>query len=120
MVEAMKVEVRQEGNVTIVAPFGPLVIGKVERLMNDTIARLIVDRKVHLLIDLGAVPKMDSSGVDSLVVTCRRAREQGGDAKLARVAPRVQHLLEITQLTSVFEIYPDIATAVASFPASAD
>ena len=109
----MKIDVRQEGTVTVVTPNGPLVIGAGERLMNETIARLFADRKFHIVIDMGGVPRMDSSGVDALVLACRRARENGGDAKLARLTPRIQHLLEITQLTTVFDIYPDVTKATS-------
>ena len=116
----MKIDVREEGTVTIVAPSGPLVIGAGERLMNGTIARLFADRKFHIVIDLAGVPRIDSSGVDALVLACRRARENGGDAKLARLPPRIRQLLEITQLTTVFDIYPDVgqATAVWTNPRS--
>ena len=64
----MKIDVRQEGTVTVVTPNGPLVIGAGERLMNETIARLFADRKFHIVIDMGGVPRMDSSGVDALVL----------------------------------------------------
>lgn len=107
----MKIDVRQEGNVTVITPSGPLIIGAGERLLNETIARLFADRKFHIVIDMGAVPRMDSSGVDALVLACRRARENGGDAKLARLTPRIQQLLEITQLNTVFDIYPDVSKA---------
>jgi len=109
----VKIDVRQEGNVSIVTPTGPLVIGQGERLMNETIARLFADRKFHIVIDLAGVPRLDSSGVDSLVLACRRARENGGDTKLARLTPRIQQLMEITQLDSVFDIYPDVAKATS-------
>jgi anti-sigma B factor antagonist len=114
----MKIDVRDEGNVTVVTPTGPLIIGASERLMNETIARLFADRKFHLVIDMGGVPRMDSSGVDTLVLACRRARENGGDTKLARLTPRIRQLLEITQLTTVFDIYPDVAKAASPWTTS--
>lgn len=109
----MKIDVKDEGNFTIVAPSGPLVVGASERLMNDTITRLFADRKFQLVIDMAGVPRMDSSGVDTLVLACRRARENGGDTRLARLTPRIHQLLEITQLTTVFKIYPDVAQAAS-------
>lgn len=115
MIAAMKITVRQEGKVTVVEPVGSLVIGPAEQTMNDTISRLLVDGATRLVIDLGAVKKIDSSGIETLLVACRRARDQGGDAKLVRVAPRFQTLLEIAQLTSVLKIYPDVGAAIASF-----
>lgn len=109
----MKIDVREEGNVAIVTPTGPLVIGPGERMMSETIARLLADRKFHIVIDMAGVPRIDSSGVDSLVTAVRRARDNGGDAKLARLTPRIRQLLEITQLTSIFSIYPDVDAALA-------
>lgn len=109
----MKIDVRQEGNVWIVAPNGPIVIGPSERTMNETIGRLLADHKFNIVIDMGGVPRIDSSGVDTLVNACRRTREHGGDAKLARLTPRIKHLLHITQLTSVFDIYEDVAQATS-------
>ncbi len=109
----MKIEVRQEGSVAVVTPVGALIIGAGERLMNETIARLFADHKFHIVIDMGGVPRIDSSGVDTLVHACRLARENGGDAKLAGLNARIRQLLEITQLTSVFDIYPDVAQAAS-------
>lgn len=114
----MKIDVRDEGPVTVITPVGPLVIGAGERLINETIARLLADRKFQIVIDMAGVPRMDSSGVDALVLACRRARENGGDAKLARLTPRIRQLLEITQLTSVFDIYPDVAQAASRWTSS--
>lgn len=111
----MKIDVRNEGTVTVITPTGPLIIGSGERLMNETIARLFADKKFQIVIDMAAVPRMDSSGVDALVLACRRARENGGDAKLARITPRIRQLLEITQLTTVFDIYPDVAEAAKTW-----
>ena len=107
----MKIDVRDEGKVTILTPSGPLIIGSGERLMNETVSRLFADKKFQIVIDMAGVPRMDSSGVDALVLACRRARENGGDARLARLTPRIRQLLEITQLTTVFDIYPDVAAA---------
>ena len=111
----MKVDVTHDGTVTIVSPVGPLIIGGGERTMNETVARLLADHRFHIVIDMNGVPRMDSSGVDALVMAVRRAREHGGDAKLARLTPRIRQLLEITQLTTVFDICPDVEQAVSRF-----
>ena len=111
----MKIDVRDEGKVTVVTPSGSLVIGSGERLLNETISRLFADKKFQIVIDMAGVPRMDSSGVDALVLACRRARDNGGDAKLARLTPRIRQLLEITQLTTVFDIYPDVDDATKNW-----
>jgi anti-sigma B factor antagonist len=111
----MKIDMRQEGNVTVLTPDGQLIIGRGDRLMNETVARLFADHHFNIIIDMSGISRIDSSGVDALVTAVRRARENGGDAKLARLTPRVQTLLEITQLTSVFDIYADVPAALSNW-----
>ncbi len=111
----MKVETRNEGDVTVLVPAGSLVIGPPEEIMTATITRLLADRRSRLVVDLGEVKKIDSSGIETLLVACQRARDQGGDVKLARVPPRFQTLLEIAHLTNVLKIYPDAETAIKDF-----
>ena len=96
-----------------------MIIGGGDKTMNETVTRLLADRHFHIVIDMAGVPRIDSSGVDALVNAVRRARENGGDAKLARLTPRVRQLLEITQLTTIFDIHPDVSEAMARWTNSA-
>jgi anti-sigma B factor antagonist len=114
-VSSMKVDVRNENDVTVIVPVGSLVIGQPEQAINETISRLLVDGHTRLVIDLGEVKKIDSSGIETLLTACQQAREAAGDVRLARVAPRFQTLLEIAHLTNVLKIYPDVETAVKDF-----
>ncbi len=111
----MKLDIRDENDVTVISAAGSLVLGPAEDVMNETVRRLIVDGRTRLIIDLGAVKRIDSTGVECLLTTCQRARESGGDARLARVSPRFQTLLEIAHLTEVLKIYPEVADAVSSY-----
>jgi anti-sigma B factor antagonist len=111
----MKLEVRNENDVTIITPVGSLVIGTPEQAMNETVARLLAEGRIRLVIDVGEVKKIDSSGIETLLIACSRTRERGGDAKLARVTPSVQRLLELAQLTSILKIYANVPDAVSSF-----
>jgi len=76
---------------------------------------LLADRRTRLVVDLGEVKKIDSSGIETLLTACQRARDAGGDVRLARVPPRFQTLLEIAHLTNVLKIYPDAETASKDF-----
>jgi anti-sigma B factor antagonist len=114
-VSSMKVDVRNENDVTVIVPVGSLVIGQPEQAINEVISRLLVDGHTRLVIDLGEVKKIDSSGIETLLTACQQAREAAGDVRLARVAPRFQTLLEIAHLTNVLKIYPDVETAVKDF-----
>jgi len=111
----MKLEIRNENDVTVIAPAGSLVLGPAEDAMNETVTRLLVEGRTRLIIDLGGVKRIDSSGIECLLLASQRARDRGGDARLARVSPRFQTLLEISQLTSVLHIYPEVADAVSSY-----
>ena len=111
----MKVEVHEQNDVTVIVPVGSLVIGQPEQAINETVTRLLADGHSRLVIDLGEIKKIDSSGIETLLLACQRAREANGDLRLARVAPRFQTLLEIAHLTKVLKIYPDVETAVKDF-----
>ena len=111
----MKIEVRNENDVTVIVPVGSLVIGQPEEAINATVTHTLSDGRSRLVIDLGEVKKIDSSGIETLLTACQRARDAGGDVRLARVAPRFQTLLEIAHLTNVLKIYPDVETAVKDF-----
>ncbi|MDQ6802507.1 MAG: STAS domain-containing protein [Acidobacteriota bacterium] len=114
-VSSMKVEVRYENDVTVIVPVGSLVIGQPEQAINETVTRLLADGRARLVVDLGEVRKIDSSGIETLLTACQRAREAAGDVRLARVAPRFQTLLEIAHLTNVLKIYPDVEAAIKDF-----
>jgi anti-sigma B factor antagonist len=114
-VSSIKVAVRNANDVTIVMPSGSLVIGQPEKAMNDTVRQLLADHQTRLVIDLGDVKKIDSSGIETLLTACQQARDVGGDVRLARVPKRFQTLLEIAHLTNVLKIYPDAETAAKDF-----
>ena len=111
----MKVNVRNENDVAVIVPVGSLVIGQPEEAIHETVTRLLADGRKRLVIDLGEVKKIDSSGIETLLTACQLARDAAGDVRLARVAPRFQTLLEIAHLTNVLKIYPDAETAVRDF-----
>jgi len=103
------------GNVTVLAVRGDLVIGEPETAFKKTVTRLLEEGKVNLLVDLGEVGFLDSSGLGALVRAMTLSQKEGGHTKLLRAGPQVRKLLEMTKLDSVFEIYDDRASALASF-----
>ena len=111
----MPLTVRQDGSVTIVAVDGNLVIGEPETAFKRTIAQLLEKGQVQLLIDMRAVKFLDSSGLGALVRAMTTSQNEGGQTKLLGAGPQVRKLLEMTRLDSVFEMFDDPETAVASF-----
>ena len=111
----MKLQIRDEENVTVITPAGSLVLGPAEDAMNQTLNRLIGEGRTRLIIDLGGLKRIDSSGIECLLVASERARERGGDARLARVPKRFQTLIDIAHLGGVLHIYPEVADALSSY-----
>ena len=111
----MELTTSDVGNVTVLAVRGDLVIGEPETAFKKTVTRLLEEGKVNLLVDLGEVGFLDSSGLGALVRAMTLSQKEGGQTKLLRAGPQVRKLLEMTKLDSVFEIYDDPASALASF-----
>ncbi len=111
----MKLHIREENDVTVIAPAGSLVLGPSEDAMNEALNRLIGEGRTRLIIDLGGLKRIDSSGIECLLVASERAREHGGDARLARVSKRFQSLIDIAHLGGVLHIYPEVADALSSY-----
>ena len=111
----MKIDVREEDRVTVVALEGDFVIGEPETLYRETLTGLLGAGKVRILVDCGRLRTVDSTGLGSLVRTLTLTQRQGGQTKLLDVGPRLMKLLELTALAAVFEIHSDRAAALASF-----
>ena len=111
----MKLQIREENDVTVITPAGSLVLGPSEDAMSEALSRLIGQGHTRLVIDLGGLKRIDSSGIECLLIASERAREHGGDARLARVPKRFQTLIDIAKLAGVLHIYPEVADALSSY-----
>jgi anti-sigma B factor antagonist len=111
----MKINTREDGPVTVVSVEGDLVLGEPETTFKRVLTDLIDEGQVNLIVDLGKVHLLDSSGLGALVQALTAAQKEGGQTKLLHVGPRIRKLLEITKLESVFEVFEDEELAVASF-----
>lgn len=111
----MKLDVRDEGRVTVIALEGDFVIGEPESLFRQAVTDLLEAGKARILVDCGRLRTVDSTGLGSLVRTLTLTQRKGGQTKLLGVGPRLMKLLELTALAAVFEIHTDRAEALASF-----
>lgn len=111
----MNIETTEQGRVTIVSVEGDLVLGPPETNFKRKVDELLQTGRVDLLVDLGRVSYVDSSGLGALVRALSETNKEGGQTKLLHVGPRLRKLLEITKLNSIFEIYDDREQAVSSF-----
>jgi anti-sigma B factor antagonist len=110
---------RQVGGVTIVDISGRIVLGEESAALRNLVCDLLSKGHKNILFNLGDVNYIDSSGLGNLVGSFTSVRKQGGELKLLNLTNKVQDLLQITKLYTVFDIMDDEAAAVKSFGQSA-
>ena len=106
---------RQAGDITILDLSGEVRIGEGSVALRDSIRNLADAGKNKVLLNLAGVKYMDSSGVGELIANYTTVSRQGGQLKLLKLTDRVQNLLVITKLLTVFDVYDDEAEALKSF-----
>ncbi|HEU0122745.1 MAG TPA: STAS domain-containing protein [Bryobacteraceae bacterium] len=106
---------RQNGDVSIVDIGGKITLGEGSVAIRDAVKTLVADGKKKIVLNLGEVTYIDSSGIGELVSAFTTVSNSGGSLKLLNLTKRVQDLLQITKLYTVFEVFNDEAAAVASF-----
>ena len=111
----MHLNERVVGGVTIVEVTGNLEANSGEASLKDKVRSLVQQGRKNILIDLGNVSYMDSSGLGELVHVYATTKNAGGTLKLMRVTRRLKDLLTITKLVTVFDNYEDEPSALASF-----
>lgn len=111
----LDVKERQAGDVTILDMSGEVRIGQGSIALRDAIRKLSGEGKKKLLLNLGGVNYVDSSGIGELIANYTTVSRQGGQLKLLNLTDRIQNLLVITKLLTVFDVYEDEETALKSF-----
>src|ERR687888_2299249 len=111
----MKSNTRQVNGVTIVDLSGRITLGEGSILLRDMVRDLVTKGQRKILLNLGEVTYIDSSGIGELVSAFTTVRNQGGELKLLNLTKKVHDLLQITKLYTVFDIKDDEATAIKSF-----
>ena len=115
----MKASTRQVNGVTIVDLNGRITRDEGSAVLRDTIKQLAGQGHKQILLNLGEVSFIDSSGIGELVSAITSMRGQGGELKLLNLTQKVHDLLQITKLHMVFDIKDDEATAIQAFGHSA-
>lgn len=112
---SMKISTRQVDGVTIVDCNGRITLGEGSITLRDTVSQLLSKDQKKILLNLGEVNYIDSSGIGELVSAFTTVRKQGGELKLLNLTKKVHDLLQITKLYTVFDVKDDEANAVKSF-----
>ncbi len=115
----MLIEERAAGDVTILDLKGKMTLGEGDEILKDKVNSLAMQGKRRIVLNLEAVPYIDSAGLGEIVRTYTTVSRQGGSLKLLGLTKRIIDLLSITKLLTVFETYDDEADAVRSFSSSA-
>ncbi len=111
----MTITTREVSHVTIVDIVGRITLGDETGKLRDTIRQLISEGKKKIVLNLAHVDYIDSSGVGELVSGFTTVRNAGGELKLLSLTKKVQDVLYVTKLYTVFDIKEDEFTAVKSF-----
>ena len=112
---ALAIASREVDGVTVLGLSGRITLGEGSVQLRDAIRDLISEGQKGILLDLGDVNYIDSSGLGELVSAYTTARNQGATLKLLKLTKKVHDLLQLTKLYTVFDIYDDEASAIASF-----
>jgi anti-sigma B factor antagonist len=111
----MKASTRQVNGVTVIDLSGRITLGEGSVVLRDTIRDTVAQGNKKILLNLGDVTYIDSSGIGELVSGFTSVRNQGGELKLLNLTKKVHDLLQITKLYTVFDVKDDETTAVKSF-----
>ncbi len=111
----MTIASRQVGGVAVLDLSGKITLGEGSVQIRDAIRGLIGKGQKSILLNLGNVNYIDSSGLGELVSAYTTAKNQGAALKLLKLTKKVHDLLQLTKLYTVFDIFGDEAVAIASF-----
>jgi anti-sigma B factor antagonist len=94
---------------------GHITLCEGSTVLRETVKDLLAKGQRKILLNLGDVTYIDSSGIGELVSAFTSVRNQGGDLKLLKLTKKVHDLLQITKLYTVFDVKDDEAGAIQSF-----
>src|SRR5258708_16250147 len=100
----MEISIRQVNGVTVVDVSGRINVGEDSAVFRTTIRELLEQGYTQILLNLGDVTYIDSAGVGELISAVTAVRKREGELKLLNLTKRIDDLLQITKLCTVFEI----------------
>jgi anti-sigma B factor antagonist len=106
---------REYSGITLVDLSGRISLGDGSALLRSTVRNLLEEGRTKIILNLGDVNYIDSSGIGELVSGFTAVRNRGGELKLLNLTKKVNDLLQITKLFTVFDVFNDEATAMRSF-----
>lgn len=111
----LNISERQAGDVTVLDMSGKVTIGEGSVALRNTIRRLLGEGKKKILLNLADVGYIDSSGIGELVSSFTAVNKEAGSLKLLNLTQKIQDLLAITKLLTVFDTFDEEGEALASY-----
>jgi len=111
----LNISERQAGDITILDMNGKVTIGEGSVALRTTIRRLLGEGKKKIILNLGGVGYVDSSGIGEFVSSFTAVNKEDGSLKLLNLTQKIQDLLAITKLLTVFDVYENEGEALSSF-----
>ena len=116
----VKIQEIMDGDIAILTLKGKMMGGPDMQELHDHIKGLMSDGVNKVVADLGRVKWLNSSGLGTLMGALTTLRNEGGDLKLAHTSDKINSLLMITKLMSIFETYDDVEDALKAFEAASE
>ncbi|MCA1625931.1 MAG: STAS domain-containing protein [Acidobacteria bacterium] len=111
----LNISERQAGDITILDMSGKVTLGEGSVALRTAIRRLLGEGKKKLLLNLGGVGYIDSSGIGELVSSFTAVNKEEGTLKLLNLTQKIQDLLAITKLLTVFDVFDSESDALNSY-----
>jgi anti-sigma B factor antagonist len=111
----MKSEIRDVEDVRIIELSGKITIGSGDVKLRELIDNSIEDGQNKILLDLAGVTAIDSSGIGEMVACYTTVTKRGGQLKLLRLSPKINDILHVTQLISVFDVLDTVQEGLGAF-----
>ena len=111
----MKINTRTAGDVFILDCSGKITLGEGTMVVRNAVREVLKDGGKKIIVNLADVSYIDSSGIGELVSTYTTVTNQGGQLKLLNLTKKIQELLAITKLLTVFQVFTSEEAALASF-----
>lgn len=111
----MKLSTKEISGIMILKMEGSMLGGPEASELNNALHKLIEAKKKKVVVDLGDVSLMNSSGLGMLIGGVTTMRNAGGDLKIAHATDKVQQVFKITKVHSVIEIHDTVKSAVESY-----
>jgi anti-sigma B factor antagonist len=111
----MKIETRTVGDIKILDCSGKITLGEGTMTVRNTVRDVLKKGGKKIVLNLADVNYIDSSGIGELVSTYTTVTNQGGQLKLLNLTKKIQELLAITKLLTVFQVFDNEQAAMGSF-----